>query len=105
MRLGQSLFLAASMMLGPWVAHAEPMACGDLQAVTKALAGDPAREVPAARAIDVTDKPVLLFVSPSGSWTMTIIVQHGGRIMACILTGGTDWQAVASPATVPGNPL
>lgn len=102
MRVGHALLLAAGLVVSMAPARAEPMACVDADALKVGL-GKNLREVPAGVAVDFLGRPIVLFLSPAGTYTLALIVAgRDGRRLACIQSMGDGWQTIATP--VPGKP-
>lgn len=67
--------------------------CGDHRSLVKHLA-DRFSELLSGTGIDARGRQIELYRSPSGSWTLVLILKEGP---ACILSTGSDWEPKAGP--------
>ena len=80
--------VTALFMAGPSAASA--IQCGDHKSLAKHL-NDKFTEDLSATSRDARGRLMELYRSPSGSWTLVLILEEGP---ACILTAGSDWKAL-----------
>jgi hypothetical protein len=86
--LTAAALVAAFFIAGPGTAAA--IQCGDHKSLVKHL-NDKFSEELAATSRDARGRAVELYRSPSGSWTLVLILDEGP---ACVLTAGSDRRAV-----------
>lgn len=87
----------ALVIAGP--ASADSDICGSRETMLKGLL-DRYGEVPKITAIMPSGQPIIITVSPSGSWT--VLAANQGRL--CALSAGVDWKeesASVNPLTDP----
>lgn len=83
-------------------ARAESMACADADGLKSGLAKN-SHETPVGVAVDFMGRPIVLFLSPAGTYTLALMVAgRDGRRLACVQSMGQGWQTIAPP--VPGKP-
>ena len=88
--------LAAFFYVAP--ANAQPAACGELDKMLETLRRD-YHESPVASGTTRSGAPLFVLASPSGSWTIVVIIPSGA---ACIASAGQEWKAIKPPE--PGDP-
>lgn len=85
--------VAAVFVAGPSAAAATTIQCGDHKTLAKHL-NDKFSEELSATGRDARGRAIELYRSPSGSWTLVLILEEGP---ACILTAGSDWKPLDRP--------
>jgi len=86
--LAAAALVAAFFIAGPGTAAA--IQCGDHKSLVKHL-NDKFSEELSATSRDARGRAMELYRSPSGSWTLILILKEGP---ACILTAGSDWKSL-----------
>jgi hypothetical protein len=92
-QLTRAAALVAGTLLFAVPGWAAEIQCGDHQSLTKHLA-DRFSELLSSTGIDARGRRIELYRSPSGSWTLVLVLEEGP---ACILSTGSNWEMKDAP--------